>query len=400
MKHHPSSLFPFLFLFCLFGVFLSGCGTAPAPERETLVLKPARYAALPGWEADDHAAALAALSRSCDRILKRGPDRQFGPDPAMGTYGDWQPVCRALAASPDTDAQAFFERHFAPWAVTTKRRKDTGLFTGYYEAALEGSMTRHGPYQYPLYERPEDLVMVDLGEFRDSLKGQRIAGRVKHGRLRPYEDRPAIERGVAEGAGRDVLVWVDDPVDAFFLHIQGSGLVRLDDGRMMRVGYAGQNGHPYFAIGRALVHEGILEKDDVSMQAIRDWLEENPGRADEIMNMNKSYVFFRALETDGPIGAEGLALTAGRSLAVDHTYLPYGAPVWLDAAPPADGMRPIRRLMVAQDTGGAIRGAVRGDVFWGYGPEAESLAGAMKSKGRYWILLPAHMRPMKLAARF
>ncbi len=265
----------------------------------------------------------------------------------------------------------------------------TGLFTGYYEAALKGSRTKSGPYKFPLYARPSDLVMVQLGDFRDDLKGRRIAGRVMDGKLKPYENRAQIVNGNWPHNDK-VLVWVDNAVDAFFVQIQGSGMVELPDGATMRIGYAGQNGHPYYAIGRELIKRGAVAKDRISMQTIREWLTLNPYEADEIMNTNKSYVFFQELTGEGPIGGEGVALTAERSLAIDRSLLSYGLPIWLalDAEEGNKTTPPWQRLMIAQDTGGAIRGIIRGDIFWGYGDKAEYMAGHMKRTGRYWVLLP------------
>jgi membrane-bound lytic murein transglycosylase A len=378
--------------FLLFSLvsLLAGCA-AINPETAPLVLKPSSFKALPGWDQDRQDEALAAFSRSCARIMEQAPGQPFGPDPLMGTAANWQMPCRALLAPGATsppDARAFFETWFAPWQATMAGRQDKGLFTGYYEASLKGSRTRQGPYQYPLRLRPSDLVTVDLGEFRPELQGQRIAGRVTGGQLKPYEDRAAITRGALPNDNQLDFVWVDSAVDAFFLQIQGSGRVLLDDGSTLHVGYDGQNGWPYYAIGRELVHRGYMDKDQVSMQSIRAWLDAHPDQADEIMNTDKSYVFFKVLATDGPQGAEDVTLMPGRSLAVDRARLPYGAPIWLDAAPPVPGESPLQRLMVAQDTGGAIRGAVRGDVFWGYGAHAEDLAGKMKAPGRAWLLLP------------
>ena len=236
--------------------------------------------------------------------------------------------------------------------------------------------------------------MVQLGDFRDDLKGRRIAGRVVNGRLFPYEDRAEIEAGKLSPARQDIIAWANDPVDAFFLQIQGSGRIYLEDTmEEIRVGYAAQNGHPYFAIGRALIDKGELTKETVSLQTIRAWLEANPERAAAIMNLNKSYVFFTKLEGDGPLGGEGIALTPGRSLAIDHSLYPYGMPLWVDIEHPDENLPAIRRVMMAQDTGGAIRGAVRGDVFWGHGEEAEYYAGHMKSEGQYWALLPKSLAP-------
>ncbi len=362
------------FVFCVCLLLTACTGT---PKEEALSLKPASFKALSGWEEDNHDDALKAFLLSCDRILKKEESSSFGPDKWAGQYRDWQDVCKkAQRAGP---AKLFFEQNFKPYKILSGQGKE-GLFTGYYEASLKGSYKKHGPYQYPLYARPQDLITVDLGAFREDLRGRRIAGRVINGALEPYETREGIDqkkRGVP-------LVWVDSAIDAFFLHIQGSGRVILEDGSSIRVGYAGQNGHPYYAIGRELVKRSYLKKENVSMQSIRAWLEENPDKADEIMNTNKSYVFFKILEEkEGPLGGEGLPLTAGRSLAIDRSLIPYGVPVWLNTKEPA-----IKRLMIAQDTGGAIRGPVRGDVFFGYGAEAEKQAGEMKAKGHYWFLLP------------
>ncbi len=363
-------------------------------EKEPLVLSQADYDDLPGWRKDRHTAFLAAFNRSCGRILKRDPQRMFGPEGVGGVYGDWQPVCRAALAleNPNNEVvRAFLERWFLPWQSRAGRVK-RGMFTGYYEISLNGSRQRHGPYQTPLRRKPADLVMVNLGEFRQDFSGHRLAGRIVNGYLKPYEDRASIMSGALPHDADLALVWVDSPIDAFFLHIQGSGMVSLAEGGHLRVGYDGQNGHPYYAIGRELIKREELLRDEVSMQSIRAWLEAHPERAKEIMNMNPSYVFFTELSGDGPLGAEGLVLTPGRSLAVDRSKVPYGLPVWVDLDPPVAGEPPVRRLMVAQDTGGAIRGAVRGDVFWGHGPRAEYLAGQMKSEGRYWFLLPKSIR--------
>ena len=359
-------------------------------EKEPLVLSQADYDDLPGWRKDRHTEFLAAFNRSCGRMLKRDPQRMFGPEGVGGVYGDWQPACQAalmLDNPNDKMVRAFLEHWFIPWQARAGRFK-RGLFTGYYEISLNGSRRRHGPYQIPLRRKPDDLVMLNLGEFRQDLAGHRLAGRVVNGSLKPYEDRAAIMRGALPHDADLSLVWVDSIIDAFFLHIQGSGMVSLAEGGHLRVGYDGQNGHPYYAIGRELIKREQLHRDEVSMQSIRTWLEEHPEQATEIMNMNRSYVFFRVLSEDGPLGAEGLVLTPGRSLAVDRSKVPYGLPVWVDLDPPVAGEPPVRRLLVAQDTGGAIRGAVRGDLFWGHGPRAEYLAGQMKSEGRYWFLLP------------
>ncbi len=365
----------------------------PPPVPDRLTLTRTAFADLDGWRADPHAAALVPFLLSCTRLSRLAEERSLGPDGIGGTVADWRAVCAAAAGLPSGDdaaARSFFEAHFVPLAATNGGQVQ-GLFTGYYEPQLRGSRARQGRYAFPIYRPPPDLVRVNLGEFRDSLKGQRIAGRAVDGKLEPFPDRGAIDAGALDGRGLE-LVWVDDPIDAFFLHIQGSGRVALDDGTTLRVGYAAQNGHPYFAIGRELVARGALEPETVSLQTIRAWLRSNDEGAADVMALNRSYVFFDELDGAGPIGAQGAVLTPRRSLAVDRRYLPLGAPMWLEASAPAseEGApdMPLHRLLIAQDTGGAIRGPVRGDVFWGHGAAAEAIAGRMKHSGRYYLLLP------------
>jgi len=349
------------------------------PPGERLVLKPATFKDLPGWEEDALEEAVPVFLRSC-RVLTASP-------------GDWQPACDAAVKVPAGDraaARRFFEANFRPWS-TLNPRIPVGLFTGYYEALLQGSRTRHGRFTVPLYGRPPELVMVDLGRFRDSLKGQRIAGLNVKGQLLPFPDRKAIDAGALAGRKLEIA-WVNDPVGAFFLEVQGSGRIRMDDGRELRVGYAAQNGHPYTAIGRELIARHALTSKEVSMQTIRAWLEAHPDQAREVMERNASYVFFETTRGDAPLGAQGIPLTPGRSLAVDLTHHTLGTPIWLattsPSAKPGEPDRKLRRLLVAQDTGGAIRGPIRGDVFWGFGPDAEAIAGRMKNRGKMWVLLP------------
>jgi membrane-bound lytic murein transglycosylase A len=293
-------------------------------------------------------------------------------------------------------ARGFFEDWFQPYWVTDAGAAD-GLFTGYYEPLLFGSRDAGGRYTVPLYRAPADLVRVDLGRFDPELSGYSISGRIEGNQFVPYYSRAEIEAGALDGRGLELL-WVDDAVDKFFLQIQGSGQVRLADGSLTRVGYAGQNGHPYRAIGRDLIELGALERAEVSLQSIRAWLEANPSSATTIMDRNRSYIFFEERRDlgpdDGPLGAQGVPLTAGRSLAVDLRHIPLGAPLWLETTVPwPEGPAPFRHLMIAQDTGGAIDGIVRGDVFFGAGARAEAAAGRMKSGGRYAILLPKSQVP-------
>jgi membrane-bound lytic murein transglycosylase A len=377
-------------------VVLSACSTTPTAPTEkasqypaddaALTITPVNFAALPGWETDKLDGTIEALGRSCAKLKAQDQTKAFG-DPAWNiSVGDWAPACSKIeSGQAAADPRAFFQFFFTPYETTSGSYKE-GLFTGYYEAALKGSRTRSATYNTPLLKRPDDLVMVELGEFRDTLKGQRIAGRVVNGALKPYETRADIEAGKLKDAVP--LVYVDDPVDAFFLQVQGSGRVMLDDGTEMRVGYAAQNGHVYYAIGRELVKRNLMNKEDVSMQSIRDWLETHPDQAAEFMNLNPSYVFFDELKGEGPLGAQNVALTPARSMAVDRTKVPYSTPLWLDIKEPIPGKGDLQRLVIAQDTGGAIKGPIRGDFYWGYGPEATHNAGLMKATGRYWLLLP------------
>jgi len=358
------------------------------PEKPVVLLEPAGFADLPGWREDQVAAALPALARSCGRLTAQPDDRPLGPEGLAGSVADWRAPCAALAALPagdDAAARAALESLFQPFAVSNAGEKE-GLFTGYYEAELKAAAGPQAPGATPLYRLPGDLVTVDLALFRADLAGEKLIGRVENGRLLPYLTRREIDAGALKD--RDLeLVWAADPVDVFFLHVQGSGRVTFPDGSVKRVGFAGSNGHPFYAIGRALIDEGIVSRQDASMQKIRDWLRANPKKASEMMQRNARYIFFREILGEGPIGAQGVALTPGRSLAVDASLLPLGVPLWLDTTWPATD-KPLRRLMVAQDVGSAIKGAVRGDFFWGAGEPALAQAGRMKQKGVYYLLLP------------
>ena len=366
---------------------LASCAAPPAPPPSPprLDLTPVSFADLPGWDADRVAEALPALLKSCADLVQRADDAAAGP--ASGKAGDWRAACAeasSLGGADDAAARQFFERNFAAYAASD-RGNGTALLTGYYEPLLKGARHRGGVYATPLLRRPPDLVSVDLGLFRPSWRSERTAGRVENGRLVPYASRAEIEAGALDRFNL-ALAWVDDPVAAFFLQIQGSGRVELADGGTLRLGYDGENGRPYVSIGRLLVDDGAMILDQVSAQSIKAWLASHPDAAKDLMDRNPSYVFFREQTGDGPIGTEGVALTPGRSLAVDRAFIALGVPVYLDVA--QDGQDPTRRLTVAQDTGAAIRGPLRGDLFWGFGSEAETRAGPMRAQGRIYLLLP------------
>ena len=356
-------------------------GPPPEPAKPAASVMPwfkaATWDQLPGWKEDDLTLAWPALLQSC-KGLKNNPA--------------WTGVCQAAAglpALPEGPAiRAFFEQQFLPWQIGQAEGGVEGLVTGYYEPLLRGSRYPTAKYRFPIHAPPEDLLVVDLSTVYPELKNLRLRGRLQGNKVVPYFTRADIEAGSAPVRGKE-LVWVDDPVDLFFLQIQGSGRVKLENGEVVRVGYADQNGHPYRSIGKWLVEKGELTLDKASMQGIKDWGRRNPERLPELLNANPSYVFFRELPNhlSGPLGALGVPLTAERSIAIDPRGMPLGAPVWLATTRP-NSSEPLNRLMLAQDTGGAIRGNVRADFFWGFGEEAGRQAGAMKQKGRMWALLP------------
>ncbi|MFD2204868.1 murein transglycosylase A [Kiloniella antarctica] len=392
----PRTWFGRPLLIAVVSVLLVSCDQVvkkPAPTgtlKDKITLSKIAFPDLPGWQDDKVVEAFPALSKSCIRYARWPDDKTVGPDAIAGTAADWKIICASLSdfmAHPENhkDFGVWLEENFVPFLVKNNDDQE-GLFTGYYEAELKGSFIQDEIYKYPLYDVPKDLVSVRLSDFDEQLKGTTLVGKIKDNRLVPYHERTEIESGVLNDQGLEVI-WSDDPVDVFFLHVQGSGRVMLPSGEVIRVGYAGNNGHKFYAIGRALIDEEIIPRDKVSMQAIRTWLRENPERANEIMQRNKRFIFFRQITGEGPIGAMGVALTPERSLAVDPRHIPLGVPLWLDTTWPGTD-EPLQRLMVAQDTGSAITGPVRGDFFWGPGEPALAQAGKMKQKGRYYLLLP------------
>ncbi|MEZ5905545.1 MAG: MltA domain-containing protein [Geminicoccaceae bacterium] len=379
-------------------LLLAACGKPPPPPP--MAIEPVAFEDLAGWADDRQDLALASFLLSCAPLLRRDPEaRSTRAEPAAGRNADWQALCRQAAATPvePAAARAFFEDR-VPALSRARRRPERRPLHRLFRAPAARL--------HPAQRHRQDPLQGSTRRYRDRrsrplLRRPRRAqgpGLVTGDRLEPYPSRGEIERGALDG--RDLeLLWVDDPIEKFFLQIQGSGLVELDDGRTLRVGYADQNGRAYRAIGRDLIEMGELTKEEVSLQTIEAWLRAHPDRAQEIMDKNPSYVFFRVLgEAEallGPEGAQGVPLQAERSLAVDRSFIPLGAPLWLDTqAPFPDGERPFRQLVIAQDTGGAIKGAVRGDVFWGAGDLAAFVAGHMKSRGSYYLLLPRTALPV------
>ncbi len=386
---------------------LGSCATVPVPyaaagrtapatassQPAGIVFQPVPYSALPGWSGDTPSAALPSFTSSCGALRAR-------PDSAT----TWLAACAAaplVRAGDDAAARAFFEAQFTPYRVTTPDGRDEGRVTGYYEPVLKGSRARTDRYRYPLYAPPDDLVTVELGDLFPELKSERVRGRLDGKRVVPYWTRAEIESGRAKLSGKE-LVWIDDPVEAFFVHIQGSARIELADRSMLRIGYADQNGLPYRSIGRVLIQQGELTLEQASMQGIKSWGRQHPDKLPSLLDANPSYVFFREIARDpgagidGPVGALGVPLVAGRTIAVDARLLPLGAPVFLSTSHPLSNV-PLQRLVMAQDTGGAIRGALRADFFWGSGDDAGRNAGRMNQTGRMWLLWPKGAPPPDLA---
>lgn len=364
--------------------------TAPKPTFRVVSFKH-----LPGWDKADLKKSLAAFQTSCRAFIKQDPEQVVGTDDIELQAKDWHPACSAaLDINPDAsqEVKGFFQKWFAPVEFYRDRPKQ-GLFTGYYMPLIKGSYTKSAEYSVPIYEVPNDLITVDLGLFIPHLKNRKVVGRLSDNKIVPYYTRAQINKGAIKGKAK-VLLWMHSPIDRLFLEIQGSGVVQLDDGSQLYIGYNGQNGAPYTAIAGVLIKQGVMTKDNASMQAIKRYLEANPDQMDKVINKNESFVFFRKLNLNGALGSQGVALTPGYSLAIDRQWIPMGAPLWLSTTRPdsahPDMNKPMNRLMVAQDTGGAIKGRVRGDVFWGGGEKATLIAGHMKNTGHYWLLLPRH----------
>ncbi|MDN5936081.1 MAG: murein transglycosylase A [Nitrosospira sp.] len=354
---------------------------APAASAPAAVLKPTDWNALTGWTDDDILPAWDAFLRSC-AVLRNQPL--------------WQDTCvqaDTMRGQDSVTLRQFFESRFVPHQVLNSDGSDDGLITGYYEPLLKGSRKPSSRYRYPLYTTPDELLVVDLSEVYPELKNMRLRGRLQGRKVVPYYSRSEIENNPAPLQGKELL-WVDDEIDLFFLQIQGSGRVQLENGEIVRVGYSEQNGRPYKSIGKLLVERGELPLEKASMQGIKAWGQKNPRKLSALLQQNSSFVFFRELPAGvmGPLGALGVPLTAGRSLAIDPRAVPQGAPVFLATTWPNTDKR-LHRLMVAQDTGGAIKGSVRADFFWGFGPDAGDQAGKMKQSGKMWVLMPTGYVP-------
>ena len=384
-------------------LLLFGCSTAPQqetpPQRETVPptpesqdfvagdvrLSPSQFADLPATRDEDWEQALKAFQVSCTN---------------MQHHSLWREACRNAQGMPQGLARAFFEGNFELWKVSARDSQsgffiDKGLMTGYFEPILRASRVRHGIYQYPIYGVPDDLITVELDSIHPQLKGLRLRGKLQGRKLVPYDDR----KGIASRKDlekKHVICWADDPVEAFFLQIQGSGRVLLDNGSLLRIGYADQNGHPYRSLGAWLIENAGLTRDEMSMQRIKQWVRDNPQRRQELLNANPNFVFFAErtgyYDDQGPVGAQGVPLTPLASVAVDRRYWKLGVPFVTAASQSMPAMQFVRPV-IAQDTGGAIKGVLRFDYFWGLGNEAGNRAGSQKSDVSAWVMVPKGQSP-------
>ena len=366
------------------------CAAPPVPVAVQPMAKPMQVASwsdLPGWGEDNLAAAWPGFLQSC-RALANKPQ-----------WWLWRAACeeaKSLRATNSVSLRRFFEARFTPYLLTNPDSTTSGMVTGYYEPLLQGSRTRSTRYSQPVLGVPGDLLTIDLGDVVPDVKNMRLRGRLQGNKVIPYYSRADIVAYENDFADR-VLLWVDEAVELFFLQIQGSGRVRFPNGKLVRIGYADQNGHPYQSVARVLIDRGELTLAQASMHGIQAWARANPDKLNDLLSENPSYVFFREVPDNGkpdvgPQGALGVPLTPGRSIAVDPRNVPLGAPVFLSTTRP-NSAEPLQRLMLAQDTGGAIRGVVRADFFWGFGAEAEAQAGRMKQSGQMWVLLPPGVAP-------
>ena len=370
----------FIFLF----LFLISCSAQKEPEvQKSVSLQKVSFADLSGFAQDDFSLFAEAYASSCEAVQKNPAVLETAA--VKINKNAYLNACRKFERLKTKDKgtlQAFFKTNFTPYAVFAGTSNE-GKFTSYYEAELKASKSKHDGYQYPIYGRPNDLIEINLKDFGADLPNKRILGRVENGKLTPYFTRAQIEKN---GVDAPVILWGNDKVDIFLMQIQGSAVALLDDGTSVRVSYADNNGHTFVGIGGLLLKKGLLKKGEASMDKIRDWLKKNPEVADVNMMENPRFIFHKITNAPGPIGALGVPLTAGRSLAVDKNFMPLGAVLWLDTTDPSG--KPLQKMVTAQDIGAAITGPIRGDYFWGHGEQALLQAGKMNSSGKFYVLMP------------
>ena len=366
-------------------LYISGCHReSEVTDSGDVMLKKVQFADLPGWNNDNFAEVISVFNKNCDQIMKKS-GVYLGNSAIKVKISDLQNKCNKFFAANiknSNDMKKFLESEFNVYAVTDKGKAE-GKFTSYYEAVIHASYHKSDKYKYPVYGKPDDLIEINLRDFGTDLPDKRLVGRVDNNKFVPYYNRRDIEN---KGISAPVLVWGDDLVDIHFMQIQGSAVAKMDDGTEVRIGYADNNGYKFKGIGSILISKGYISKEDSSMPKIREWLRKNPDKAQDLMAENERFIFQKINTADGPLGAFGIPLTAGRSLAVDTDFIPLGSVLWLNTTSPDH--REINKVVFAQDIGSAIKGVVRGDYFWGHGEEALKHAGRMNSSGKYFIILP------------
>ena len=347
-------------------------------------IKKVSFSDLSGWSSENFAEIIPVFKKNCAQILK-SKNTYISSENLKIPAADLQNKCSKFNnknIKTSAEMKNFIESEFIPYAVTDSGKAE-GKFTSYYEAVINASYTKSERYKYPVYGKPNDLIEINLHDFDKDLPNTRLVGRVVNNKFVPYYNRRDIENN---GISAPVIVWGDDLVDIHFMQIQGSAVAKMDDGSEIRIGYADNNGHKFKGIGSILINKGLIKPEDSSMPKIREWLRQNPDKAQDLMAENERFIFQKINTADGPLGAYGVSLTAGRSLAVDTRYIPLGSVLWLDTVSP--DKRNINKIVFAQDIGSAIKGVVRGDYFWGHGEEALKYAGRMNSVGKYFIFLP------------
>lgn len=370
----------------LFLICLNGChkDLPTASVSGNIKLKKVSFAELSGWENENFAEVIPVFAKNCTQ-LQKNKNTYVKSDSIQIKTADLQEKCRKFLnqnIKTGPEFKKFMENEFIPYSVSDNGKTE-GKFTSYYEAVINASYKKSSKYKYPIYGKPSDLIELNLHDFDKDLPNTRLVGRVENNKFVPYYNRRDIENN---GISAPVIMWGDDLIDIHFMHIQGSAVANMDDGTQVRIGYADNNGHKFKGIGSILISKGLIKPEDSSMPKIREWLRKNPDKAQDLMAENERFIFQKINNSDGPVGAYGLSLTAGRSLAVDTRYIPLGTMLWLDTVSP--DKRDIHKITFAQDIGSAIKGVVRGDYFWGHGEEALKYAGSMNSVGRYYLLIP------------
>ncbi len=362
-----------IIFFALGMLLFTGCATKieQKPHLSKANLQEVSWDDMEGFENDNLDLSLEVFKKACTKSQR---------------YDTLKDICIKANQLDISNPKKFFTEYFTPYKLLDNNNDQEGLITGYYEPILNGSLVKNNTYKYPIFKTPNDLLTVDFSSLYPELKNYKLRGKLIGNRVVPYDSREEIE----SKNGLEPICYVDDKIDLFFLHIQGSGKVKLQDGTIINVGYAQQNGRGYYPIGRKLIEEGFIAQEDMSLQSIKKWLKENPSKMDELLNLNESYIFFTKSDKTAT-GSLGVPLVANRNLAVDRSYIPLGFPVFIDTTNPLDET-PIQQLMVAADTGGAIKGEIRADFFFGNGKQAEKLAGIMKQKGSLYILIPNNIK--------